>query len=754
MLSQIWTSAEDFRDDCRSQNVGIASAAAVDTVRSDTNILEQATTGILTRDCVKALQQPLSPPPLLSGHLKRDLGLQRDYDLNNDCNEAMQALQVMLHAPKPLLLMLTIASICMTAVTTYLPELLKLRACCWQFLSNLTDSLTGVSIRDLLQKSSDQNSWVPVSLAKSAPVRVCPVSEDSIAYMWGRLPSQGFPSLKVAMKHVSRRERRTKIVQWLNLLEELAEREEIPDQYLFMFIDNAVAQSLDHRHVSEMEYSDTSSMNDVSKSDTAIINDGSTDKTDEPEVADLPPVRVAPGHEMKLFAPSVAGDGNFLQMIPQYESIIQSAAIGSLPTYPAREHSDGQSASVEEGSNMSLEDLNGEVLNQRPESDTARENTEQTDQISKRLNKRNDRRLSVERAIEGTSRKLDPETAAGMQANWKNLRSGKKQPETKAESPAHKPEPAHAYQLGNTVVVEDENGEVIKKYDLPMDHVSEDEFGKMVKKYEIPPAGATTKSNIGQGLFRQALYTAGSFVGLRKQDDLRTERWKGPISADGSEWPISPSAISPRRATTFVKEAPDGRRGVNEESVSDTNGNSFLNDRSSGRRGETKTGATPAARQKQSGGDDNFSQPSGRERPYVERMTTYDSVATPTEEIPTHDIRSALIRHGRGETAAEARRRRLATIRSNESGEQEQEDEQAESTAERRRRLNALGIEEAVDDHSLSASTESIAETPAERRRRLVATTAPYPKIQWGGKDDSHWWQRRLILTLGTKKFR
>ena len=40
------------------------------------------------------------------------------------------------------------------------------------------------------------------------------------------------------MKHASRRERRLRIVQWLDLLEEVAEREEIPDQYLFMFIDN------------------------------------------------------------------------------------------------------------------------------------------------------------------------------------------------------------------------------------------------------------------------------------------------------------------------------------------------------------------------------------------------------------------------------------------------------------------------------------------------------------------------------------
>lgn len=38
---------------------------------------------------------------------------------------------------------------------------------------------------------------------------------------------------------------------------------------------------------------------------------------------------------------------------------------------------------------------------------------------------------------------------------------------SKAEKPEHKRGPAHAYQYGNTIIVEDEDGEVVKKYDIP-----------------------------------------------------------------------------------------------------------------------------------------------------------------------------------------------------------------------------------------------------------------------------------------------
>ena len=45
--------------------------------------------------------------------------------------------------------------------------------------------------------------------------------------------------------------------------------------------------------------------------------------------------------------------------------------------------------------------------------------------------------------------------------------AGASKPKPTSKAPEHKRGPAHAYQFGNTIIVEDEDGEVVKKYDLP-----------------------------------------------------------------------------------------------------------------------------------------------------------------------------------------------------------------------------------------------------------------------------------------------
>ena len=219
----------------------------------------------MTRDCEKALRRPLSPPPLLSGHLKRDASLHREYVRTTDCSNALQALEMMLHIPKALLLMTALTWVCIVAVMVYVPETLDLQRKCRQSLRDFGNSLFQSGFTYTSGERTHYSSWVPASLAKSAPVKTCSIPDVSIAYLWGRLPSQGVPSLKLAMKNASYRERRARIVEWLSLLEQLAETKEIPSQYLFTFIDNAVALSLDQRRLSEIEYSETSSILTVSE---------------------------------------------------------------------------------------------------------------------------------------------------------------------------------------------------------------------------------------------------------------------------------------------------------------------------------------------------------------------------------------------------------------------------------------------------------------------------------------------------------
>ena len=263
---------------------------------------------------------------MLSGHLKRDSRLYNDSGRSDDCSEILQALQILLNAPQPLLLAISIASLGITALLPYGPELLTLREYCSRCLRSYLTGLHGLGVRHTLRPSSHEPYWVPTSLAKSAPVRVCPVPEDeSVAYIWGRIPSQGFPSLKLAMKHSSRRDRRHRIVDWLALLEEMAEKEEIPDQYLFMFIDNAIAISLDQRRISEIEYSETSSIVSATmlSSSLAEFDDVSTRRTDPhpsdnifqglgsssvPELSSLHPTQSHTESEVKPVTASVAQD--------------------------------------------------------------------------------------------------------------------------------------------------------------------------------------------------------------------------------------------------------------------------------------------------------------------------------------------------------------------------------------------------------------------------------------------------------------
>ncbi|KAL8826205.1 MAG: hypothetical protein Q9191_003944, partial [Dirinaria sp. TL-2023a] len=54
-------------------------------------------------------------------------------------------------------------------------------------------------------------------------------------------------------------------------------------------------------------------------------------------------------------------------------------------------------------------------------------------------------------------------------ADWRKHKDNSKEPGTSAEAQhmERKRGPAHAYQFGNTIIVEDEDGEVIKKYEMP-----------------------------------------------------------------------------------------------------------------------------------------------------------------------------------------------------------------------------------------------------------------------------------------------
>ena len=503
-----------------------------------------------------------------------------------------------------------------------------------------------------------------------------------------------------------------------------------------------------------------------------------------------------------------------LNVQPPDESAAQTPDIRSRSASPSRpDDDDAEVEAYQEGNEMIIEDEEGNVLDEIDTTDSPDEQrATQIEEVRRRLGKDKSGRFAKHKHEPHAMNEGEEHEKDAMQAaehpqqtfrkrleGWKGFGFGKggdRQNEPPQKKPPHerKRGPAHAYQFGNTIIVEDEDGEVIKKYTLP------------------GPEGGERKKTYGQDQLRRGMQRMGTWVGVESgapaqpevpataegaadlvkegaednKDDRPTQATKKVDKTkgrqadepdDGLRMTISRTdrygltglqrqaemaggsiALgSGRRLSTrdFLKQmqqldpkskiaeveesdAPDSlKREVKREAIAEREAGV---DRPSGRRGETKTGATPAASQKQSGGEDYFSQPSGRQRPYVERMTTHDSVATPTEEIPTHDVRSALVRHGRGETAAEARRRRLATIQSNESGEQEQEDEQAETTAERRRRLNALGIgggrtqEDSSDEDNEEPRVPKPENAPVPEPEQPAPTTSQRLRVQWGGE--------------------
>ena len=74
-------------------------------------------------------------------------------------------------------------------------------------------------------------------------------------------------------------------------------------------------------------------------------------------------------------------------------------------------------------------------------------------------------------------------------------------PKKKKQQPERKKGPAHAYQFGNTLIVEDEDGEVIKKYDLP-------------------PAASdpNRRGTINTTEMRRGLERLGTYVGIKPKD--------------------------------------------------------------------------------------------------------------------------------------------------------------------------------------------------------------------------------------------
>ncbi|KAF2111430.1 Sodium/hydrogen exchanger family-domain-containing protein [Lophiotrema nucula] len=326
----------------------------------------------------------------------------------------------------------------------------------------------------------------------------------------------------------------------------------------------------------------------------------------------------------------------------------------------------------------------------------------------------------------------------------------------RAARPPQKRGPALAYQFGNTIIVEDEDGEVLKKYDIP------------APAKESRPGGMDRKSSVVEqgGRALQSLRRMGTYVGMpgpqteagpsgtaddaraeatrkkKQQEDEEDDRIRFTVTAGGRrmsklEFIQQMSQMEPKTRAKFVENS-DVPEGVKQDARQDA--------KDADRRGRAASHANiPPVVGEESEAQIQKTDSPGAEREHRKQgpsgLTLVDS---DEEDIPFHPVRDHLasfsMGHSNKETAAQ-RRRRLAdqaTPRSpvqEEDSENEQDPTKEEETpAERRRRLAALQGSSSSPDRDRQHNTErSVSpshapksrmdegETEAERRRRLGA---------------------------------
>ncbi|KAG9599060.1 Na+/H+ antiporter, partial [Aureobasidium melanogenum] len=313
-----------------------------------------------------------------------------------------------------------------------------------------------------------------------------------------------------------------------------------------------------------------------------------------------------------------------------------------------------------------------------------------------------------------------------------------------AKKPAPKRGPARAYQFGNTIIVEDEDGEVLKKYDIE----APPKKSKQAKEGE---AGASAEGSKHAGPTRRGLARMGTALSItgRKGDETEQgasnareekrrkkaeqeaeddERLRFTVGAGGqrmskAEFVRQISSLNPRQRASIVedsdlpeaikREAREGAKKGNEDAIphrlrsmpdhrpvrlSSRDAETSLTDESPAVTGESDLTDNAKVKRMPSHAD----APSG-----PEGLTLVDSN---DEVVPFHDVTGDLRRSsGAGETPAEKRRREARERAEQSRRDTIEEDSEDDGTAR---------IPPARPQAEARYPSDVETETAAERRRR------------------------------------
>ncbi|KAI4138989.1 MAG: hypothetical protein L6R39_006516, partial [Caloplaca ligustica] len=419
------------------------------------------------------------------------------------------------------------------------------------------------------------------------------------------------------------------------------------------------------------------------------------------------------------------------------------------PELEAYEEGDKMIVEDEEGNVVSVDDIRGESPEQKKQhmlDDAKRVRTDTSGEFAKgkyhphektegeQLEKGFEDGIEHPSHVYGNLRKR-----FGHWKGWgkKEEEAGSDQPTPKA--PEHKRGAAHAYQFGNTIIVEDEDGEVIKKY-------------------EIPPAsrgrGRGGAQNTAGGLdmrpMRQGLKRMGTWAHMGgKADATATEGEAGDASASsGKQKRKKSSAIDPdddrirftvgtsgRRMSKqdFIQQIaqmdPHARVAAVEESdvpegVKQDVRDGLVHEQTPP---EEPSPPPPAARRQSRSQSYQSAMPlKPLEEEQQPRKTMPQVQEAEDESQPQGDTGLQLVDSHTGQEIPF--HPAGATVSKRSAG-------KPESAAQRRRRMAARTDDngEEADSSSRSPSapaSRDVGETPAERRRRLAA-------IGGGGEDSS-----------------
>ncbi|KAK4632146.1 putative Na(+)/H(+) antiporter [Fulvia fulva] len=349
--------------------------------------------------------------------------------------------------------------------------------------------------------------------------------------------------------------------------------------------------------------------------------------------------------------------------------------------------------------------------------------------------------------------------------------------------------PARAYQYGNTIIVEDEDGEVIRKYDIPapdkkegnVEHPSKtnERIGRMGKMLGLSSKEAKAEAGApGPDTANAEAGPVDSKASIMKplQEDDNRVRFvtQGGRRMSKAEFITQIRSMDPKSRVEAVEDS-DVPEAVKREARKESREQALPPTPPRGREQSVQVNPVPTVAERpeaesQAENAGEAIRPAQVERTATSESTDLKLVTSQDEEVPVHDISSDLRdrrtqRQGEGgaertETAAE-RRRRLAAARPVEDSDSEDDGtdripparrhgassnsppaqadrmtaDTGETAAERRRREGALGI--TGRDDSDSEDDDQPREAPQTRSNIRFADESatqqqPQRRLRWG----------------------